>query len=146
MYCRGSTYNRVSRPKNDFCETDYTHDRSRMCLSVSRPAVVSWSSGFRFRLQRWIQISGYQREGGALFHLPPTIKGAAGLFKGEINGHKRSDRAQCVGGGDDKTFSGSVFFPCGFPRSRRAGGIKWLAAGIRQLICLLIAVLLSPMR
>lgn len=46
---------------------------------------------------------------GPLFHLPPTIKGTAGLFKGKANGHKRSSGAQYTSGGDDKTFSGSVF-------------------------------------
>ncbi len=44
-----------------------------------------------------------------LFHLPPTIKGTAGLFKGKINGHKRSSGAHGVRGGDDKTFPESVF-------------------------------------
>lgn len=45
-----------------------------------------------------------------LFHLPPTIKGTAGLFKGKINGHKRSSGAHRIGGRVDKTFSESVFF------------------------------------
>lgn len=45
----------------------------------------------------------------SLFHLPPTIKCTVGLFKGKINGHKRSSGAHGVSGGDDKTFSESVF-------------------------------------
>lgn len=49
-----------------------------------------------------------QVRGRPLLHLPPTIKGSAGLFKVKINGHKRSSGAQLTSGGDDKTFA--VFF------------------------------------
>lgn len=34
--------------------------------------------------------------------MPPTIKGTTGLRKGRINGHKRSDGARSIDGGDDK--------------------------------------------
>lgn len=44
-----------------------------------------------------------------LFHLPPTIKGTAGLLHGKVNGHKRSSGAHGVRGGSDKMFSESVF-------------------------------------
>lgn len=40
--------------------------------------------------------------------MPPTIKGTTGLHKGRINGHKRSDGAGGIDGGDDKVFSESV--------------------------------------
>lgn len=69
---------------------------------------------------------GYQGRaegGGPLFHLPPTIKGMAGLSQGRVSGHKGSGGARGLSGGGDK----SVFLRV--PSQQMSRGDKVMGSG-----------------
>lgn len=66
------------------------------CSSEDRPVEISPGCRLGFASR---DKPGYEARRRPLFHLPPATKGTAGLRKGGINGHKRSD------GGGDKVFS-----------------------------------------